>query len=146
MNLLEVVKEETGCCSLDSINDARHPAVDCGFPHMILDIREEFGDVIIDNFVDEYISGRTPNPCVLCNTHIKWEALLKRADMLDCDFIATGHYAQVREENGRYIVSKGLDENKDQSYVLWGFSQDCLKRTIFPMGKIIKRYKANGFR
>ena len=132
-------KKETGCCSLDSINDARQLAVDCGFPHMILDIREEFGDFIIDNFVDEYISGRTPNPCVLCNTHIKWEALLKRADMLDCDFIATGHYAQVREENGRYIVSKGLDENKDQSYVLWGLSQDCLKRTIFPMGKYHKK-------
>ena len=72
-------KKETGCCSLDSINDARQLAVDCGFPHTILDIREEFGDFIIDNFVDEYIAGRTPNPCVLCNTHIKWEALLKRA-------------------------------------------------------------------
>ena len=132
-------KKETGCCSLDSINDARKLAVDCGFPHMILDIREEFGDYIIDNFVDEYIAGRTPNPCVLCNTHIKWEALLKRADMLGCDYIATGHYAQVREENGRYVVSKGLDENKDQSYVLWGLSQECLKRTIFPMGKYHKK-------
>ena len=132
-------KKETGCCSLDSINDARQLAVDCGFPHMILDIREEFGDFIIDNFVDEYIAGRTPNPCVLCNTHIKWEALLKRADMLDCEFIATGHYAQVREDNGRYVVSKGLDEGKDQSYVLWGLSQSCLKRTIFPMGKYHKK-------
>ena len=65
--------KETGCCSLDSINDARQLAVDCGFPHIILDIRNEFGDYIIDNFVDEYIAGRTPNPCVLCNTHIKWE-------------------------------------------------------------------------
>jgi tRNA-specific 2-thiouridylase len=132
-------KKETGCCSLDSINDARQLAVDCGFPHMILDIREEFGDFIIDNFVDEYIAGRTPNPCVLCNTHIKWEALLKRADMLGCEFIATGHYAQVREENGRYVVSKGIDESKDQSYVLWGLSQSCLKRTIFPMGKYHKK-------
>jgi tRNA-specific 2-thiouridylase len=132
-------KKETGCCSLDSINDARQLAVNCGFPHMILDIREEFGDFIIDNFVDEYIAGRTPNPCVLCNTHIKWEALLKRADMLGCEFIATGHYAQVREENGRYVVSKGIDESKDQSYVLWGLSQSCLKRTIFPMGKYHKK-------
>lgn len=131
-------KKETGCCSLDSINDARQLAVDCGFPHMILDIREEFGDYIIDNFVDEYIAGRTPNPCVLCNTHIKWEALLKRADQLGCKYIATGHYAQVREENGRYVVSKGVDEWKDQSYVLWGLSQECLKRTIFPMGKFHK--------
>ena len=132
-------KKETGCCSLDSINDARQLAVDCGFPHTILDIREEFGDFIIDNFVDEYIAGRTPNPCVLCNTHIKWEALLKRADMLKCKYIATGHYAQVHEENGRFVVSKGLDESKDQSYVLWGVTQECLKRTIFPMGKFHKK-------
>ena len=131
-------KKETGCCSLDSINDARQIAVDCGFPHTILDIRDEFGDYIIDNFVDEYIAGRTPNPCVLCNTHIKWEALLKRADMLNCDFISTGHYAQIRKEKGRYVISKGLDHNKDQSYVLWGVSQDCLKRTIFPMGEFRK--------
>ena len=132
-------KKETGCCSLDSINDARQLAVDCGFPHTILDIREEFGDFIIDNFVDEYIAGRTPNPCVLCNTHIKWEALLKRADMLKCKYIATGHYAQVREVNGRFVVSKGLDDTKDQSYVLWGVTQECLKRTIFPMGKYHKK-------
>ena len=132
-------KKETGCCSLDSINDARQLAVDCGFPHTILDIREEFDGFIIDNFVDEYVSGRTPNPCVLCNTHIKWEALLKRADMLDCKYIATGHYAQVYENNGRYVVSKGLDNSKDQSYVLWGVKQECLKRTIFPMGKYHKK-------
>ncbi len=131
-------KKETGCCSLDSINDARKVAVDFGFPHNILDLREEFGESIIDNFVDEYISGRTPNPCVLCNTHIKWEALLKRADMLNCKYIATGHYARVREVNGRYVIYKGVDEIKDQSYVLWGVSQDCLSRTIFPMGKYHK--------
>jgi tRNA-uridine 2-sulfurtransferase len=131
-------KKETGCCTLDSINDARAMAVKFGFPHYILDIRNEFGDYIIDNFVEEYLAGRTPNPCVLCNTHIKWEALLKRADMLGCDFIATGHYAQVRFENARYIISKGLDQSKDQSYVLWGLSQESLKRTIFPLGKYRK--------
>lgn len=127
-------KKETGCCSLDSINDARNLAVNRGFHHMILDIRNEFGDHIIDNFVDEYLAGRTPNPCVLCNTHIKWEALLKRANMLDCELIATGHYAQTREENGRYLVSKGLDASKDQSYVLWGLSQESLQRSRFPLG------------
>jgi tRNA-uridine 2-sulfurtransferase len=132
-------KKETGCCSLDSINDARQLAVDCGFPHTILDIRDEFKGFIIDNFVDEYIAGRTPNPCVLCNTHIKWEALLKRADMLNCEFIATGHYAQVREVNNRFVVSKGLDDSKDQSYVLWGVTQECLMRTIFPMGEYHKK-------
>ena len=132
-------KKETGCCSLDSINDARQLAVDCGFPHTILDIRDEFKGFIIDNFVEEYMAGRTPNPCVLCNTHIKWEALLKRADMLNCEFIATGHYAQVREVERRFVVSKGLDESKDQSYVLWGVTQECLKRTIFPMGEYHKK-------
>jgi tRNA-specific 2-thiouridylase len=132
-------KKETGCCSLDSINDARQLAVDCGFPHTILDIRDEFKGFIIDNFVEEYMAGRTPNPCVLCNTHIKWEALLKRADMLNCEFIATGHYAQVREAEGRFVVSKGLDDSKDQSYVLWGVTQECLKRTIFPMGEYHKK-------
>lgn len=126
--------KETGCCSLDSINDARSIAVRFGFPHYILDIREEFGESVIDNFVDEYLAGRTPNPCVMCNTHIKWEALLKRADMLKCDFIATGHYAKVRSENGRAVISRGLDASKDQSYVLWGVNQACLSRTLFPIG------------
>lgn len=127
-------KKETGCCSLDSINDARTIAVKHGIHHMILDIREEFGDFVIDNFVEEYLAGRTPNPCVLCNTHIKWEALLKRANMLDCEFIATGHYAQVRNENNRFVISKGLDDNKDQSYVLWGLTQQSLSKTQFPLG------------
>ncbi len=131
-------KKETGCCSLDSINDARALAVQEGFPHFILDIREEFGDYVIDNFVEEYLAGRTPNPCILCNTHIKWEALLKRAEMLDCAFIATGHYAIKAKHNDRYYVKKARDNFKDQSYVLWGLSQECLSRTIFPIGHMTK--------
>jgi len=114
-------------------------AVQHGFPHFILDIREEFGDFVIENFVEEYLAGRTPNPCVMCNTHIKWKALLKRADALGCDFIATGHYANVyQHENGRFVISKGLDETKDQSYVLWGLDQELLSRTIMPLGKYRK--------
>ncbi|MCL4114079.1 UNVERIFIED_CONTAM: hypothetical protein GTU68_014992 [Idotea baltica] len=123
---------------LDSINDARIVAVELGFPHYIIDIRDEFGDYVIDNFVEEYLAGRTPNPCVLCNTHIKWDALLRRADLMDCEFIATGHYAKVRKENDRHIISRGLDAHKDQSYVLWGLKQSSLARTIFPMGKYHK--------
>ncbi|MCX7728777.1 MAG: tRNA 2-thiouridine(34) synthase MnmA [Bacteroidia bacterium] len=130
--------KETGCCSLDSINDARIVAVKLGFPHYVLDIREEFTDKIINNFVEEYLSGRTPNPCVLCNTHIKWDALLKRADMLECNYIATGHYAKIRFENGRFVLSKGKDANKDQTYVLWGLNQDVLARTIFPLSEYTK--------
>ena len=127
-------KKETGCCNLDSFNDARLAAVQNGFPHYVLDIRSEFGDSVIDNFVEEYMAGRTPNPCVLCNTHIKWKALLKRADALGCAYIATGHYALIRSENGRYVVSKGLDPLKDQSYVLWGLDQEVLSRTLLPLG------------
>ena len=133
-------KKETGCCSLESINDARDIAVSLGFPHYILDIREEFGDYVIDHFTSEYLNGRTPNPCVLCNTHIKWDALLRRADKLDCDFIATGHYANLNFENDRYYISKGVDEDKDQSYALWGVSQASLSRTKFPLGKLTKNY------
>lgn len=131
-------KKETGCCSLDSLQDARAIAVKAGFPHYILDIRKEFGDYVIENFVNEYLAGRTPNPCVLCNTHIKWEALMKRADMLDCEYIATGHYARTRTENNRIIISRGKDLNKDQSYVLWGLKQSFLKRTLFPVGEFTK--------
>ena len=127
--------KETGCCNIDSFNDARQAAVHHGFPHFILDIREEFGDFVIENFIEEYIAGRTPNPCVMCNTHIKWRALLKRANALDCEFIATGHYAEIRKHtNDRYVISKGADETKDQSYVLWGLEQDLLARTMLPLG------------
>jgi tRNA-uridine 2-sulfurtransferase len=136
-------KKETGCCSLDSINDARNISVSLGFPHYILDIRNEFGDAVIDHFTGEYLEGRTPNPCVLCNTHIKWDALLRRADRLDCEFIATGHYANIRQDSkgssaGRYVISKGLDTLKDQSYVLWGVSQESLSRTKLPLGHLRK--------
>jgi tRNA-uridine 2-sulfurtransferase len=131
-------KKETGCCSLDSINDARQVAVKLGFHHFIVDIREEFGDYVIDNFIDEYMAGRTPNPCVLCNTHIKWNSLLRRADMLDCEFIATGHYGIINELDGRKYITRAKDTNKDQSYVLWGLSQECLQRTRLPLGPYTK--------
>lgn len=128
-------KKETGCCNVDSFNDARQAAVEHGFPHYIFDIRDEFGGFVVENFVEEYIAGRTPNPCVLCNTHIKWRALLKRADALGCDYIATGHYAKIRQhDNGRFVISKAVDDTKDQSYVLWGLQQDLLSRTLLPLG------------
>ncbi len=144
------VANETACCSVESINDARTLAVGLGFPHYIIDIRDEFEDKVIDNFIDEYMAGRTPNPCVLCNKHIKWEALLRRADQLGCDFIATGHYARISYENNRYFISQGIDAVKDQAYMLWGLSQESLSRTILPLGDYnkseIKQLAAeNGF-
>ncbi|NNE45891.1 MAG: tRNA 2-thiouridine(34) synthase MnmA [Rhodothermales bacterium] len=128
--------KQIGCCTLESMNDARSVALKYGFTHFIIDIREEFGDWVIDRFTDEYMAGRTPNPCVLCNTHIKWAALLKRADALGCDAIATGHYARVRHDDvsGRHVLMKGLDDNKDQSYALWGVDQAHFARTILPLG------------
>ncbi len=133
-------KKETGCCSLDSINDARNVAVKLGFKHYVIDVREEFNQCIVSNFLEEYTHGRTPNPCVLCNTHIKWGLLLEKADALNCDFIATGHYAGVRMENNRAVLFQGTDTTKDQSYVLWGLNQDFLKRTIFPLGEFPKSH------
>lgn len=132
--------KEVGCCTLESMNDARAIGIKHDFPHFIVDIRQEFGDWVIERFTDEYMAGRTPNPCVLCNTHIKWESLMRRADDLGCEYIATGHYARLRtdEMSGRHILSRGLDHNKDQSYALWGVSQENLGRTIFPLGNLTK--------
>ncbi len=133
-------EKETGCCNLESINDARNLAVSLGFPHYVLDIKEEFEECIIKDFVGQYLAGRTPNPCVLCNVHIKWDALLKRADQFDCYFIATGHYARIGKHDNRYVIKKGKDPDKDQSYSLWRLKQDFLKRTLFPLGSYEKEY------
>ena len=132
--------KEVGCCSLESMNDARAVAMKHDFTHFIVDIREEFGDWVIERFTSEYLAGRTPNPCVLCNTHIKWAALMRRADDLGCDFIATGHYARLRrdEATGRHVIQRGADRNKDQSYALWGLPQEHLVRSIFPLGAYAK--------
>lgn len=124
----------TGCCSLDDINDARSICVDYGIPHYIHDIREDFNGAVVNDFIDEYINGHTPNPCIMCNTHIKWGALIRIADKLDCEFIATGHYAIIKKEGDRFILSSGIDITKDQSYVLYGLTQEVLARTIFPVG------------
>jgi tRNA-uridine 2-sulfurtransferase len=132
--------KEVGCCSLESMNDARSVALKFDFTHFIVDIREEFGDWVIERFTSEYLAGRTPNPCVLCNTHIKWAALLRRADDLGCEFIATGHYARLRRDASldRFVLMKGLDARKDQSYALWGLPQHHLARSIFPLGTYTK--------
>ena len=132
------LKKQIGCCNLDAMQDARQVAATYDFPYMVLDIRQEFGNHVIDHFTSEYLKGRTPNPCILCNTHIKWAALLRRADKLNCDYIATGHYAQVRQEGNRYLLSKGKDPLKDQSYALWGVSQQFLSRTLLPLGAMTK--------
>lgn len=132
------MEKETGCCNVDAIFEAKEIADNFGFPHQILDIRKHFESTVIENFVSEYLAGRTPNPCVVCNSDIKWGEVIKKADELNCDYIATGHYAQIIEENDRYFIKKGEDSTKDQSYFLWSLSQANLKRTLFPLGKLTK--------
>ena len=131
---------ESSCCSLDGINDARAVAAKLGFPHYVLDFSERFGVEVIENFVDEYLQGRTPNPCVICNRTIKWEELIRKSDALGASLIATGHYAKVNfsELTKRYYVSRGRDESKDQSYALWALSQESLSKTLFPLAEMTK--------
>ena len=132
--------KETGCCNIDSFNDARQAAVQHGFPHFILDIREEFGDFVIENFVEEYMAGRTPNPCVMCNTHIKWRALLKRADALGCEFIATGHfYLPAPWFTCFYFGSKMFTVVVDEIIRLTYFAQSFLNKLTAVMIAAFKR-------
>ena len=131
---------DKSCCSLDGINDARMVAAKLGFPHYVLDFSETFGAQVIDNFVDEYLNGRTPNPCVICNRKIKWEEMIRKSTKLGADFIATGHYARVRkdETTHRYVIARGKDVHKDQSYALWGLTQASLSKTLFPLSELTK--------
>ncbi len=121
------------------IEEARDLARSLGIEHHTLDIREEFKASVVKYFMDEYMGGHTPNPCVMCNKHFKWKKLLEMADKLGCDKVATGHYARIVEYNGRLCIAKGIDETKDQSYFLWRLGQDALSRTLFPLGDKIKK-------
>jgi tRNA-specific 2-thiouridylase len=134
------INHESGCCSLDSINDARMVCAKLDIPHYVLNFSSDFHEGVVDNFVDEYIAGRTPNPCVQCNIKIKWKSLHDKARELGADFIATGHYARVKynKTSNRYELYKGLDDNKDQSYVLWGTKQTNLAETLYPLGDFTK--------
>lgn len=120
------------------ITDASEVARQLAIPHVVEDVRTPFANSVINNFVSEYFSGHTPNPCILCNKTIKWKYILQKADALGCGFIATGHYAQVVWENNRTFVRKGLDAQKEQSYMLWQLGQEELKRTFFPLGTLHK--------
>ncbi len=133
-------KHESGCCSLDAIFDAKSVANSLSVPHYTVDFTKSFEDAVINNFVDEYLNGRTPNPCVICNRKIKWEELLKKADDLDAEFVATGHYASVEYNSitDRYCLKNSFDNKKDQTYALWGLTQESLKRTLLPLGKYSK--------
>ncbi len=130
------IQNETSCCGLGAVNDARLVASSLGIPHYVVDFREAFGREVIGNFVDEYLKGRTPNPCVICNREIKWGELLRKAEALGAERIATGHYARVRfdDARNRFVVARGRYAEKDQSYALWAVSQHALSKTLFPLG------------
>ena len=109
-----------------------------GFPHYTLDFTGVFKETVVDNFTSEYLAGRTPNPCVRCNSFVKWDAFIHQADQLGATYISTGHYAQIEKINGDYSLLKGVDPLKDQAYVLWGIPKETLSRTLLPLGGLYK--------
>ena len=132
------IAKEKGCCSIESIMEAKHNAEKMGFEHHIVDFRDTFKQCVIQNFIDEYMVGHTPNPCVLCNSHIKWGELMRVADEYGCDYIATGHYARIAERDGHVFLRAAADTRKDQTYFLWMLTEEQLRRTIFPLGDLTK--------
>lgn len=136
----EVVKEENGgCCGLSAVDDARRVADVLDIPYYVMNFRQEFKKDVMDYFVNEYLQGRTPNPCIVCNRRVKWEALLKRSLEIGADYIATGHYARVEKlENGRYAIKNSVTAEKDQTYALYNLTQDQLAHTLMPVGEFHK--------
>jgi len=132
-------EEESGCCGLSAIEDARRVAHDLGIPYYVMNFRSEFKEKVVDYFIDEYLNGRTPNPCIACNRYVKWESLLKRSRDIGADYIATGHYARIDKlENGRYSLKRSATLAKDQTYALYNLTQDQLKHTLMPVGEYTK--------
>jgi tRNA-specific 2-thiouridylase len=129
------VGNDSSCCSLDGINDARRVCNNLGIPHYVVDWSERFREQVIDYFIEDYLAGNTPNPCVKCNRTIKWGEMLRKANALGAKWIATGHYADIRqdEQSARYILRRDTNNRKDQSYALWGLTQEHLSRTLFPL-------------
>jgi len=127
------------CCTIDSITDCRLVCDSIDAPFYVLNMSKSFRETVIEDFVSEYNAGRTPNPCVRCNSDVKWNSFLMKARELGCSHIATGHYAKIEKlPNGRFTVRKGVDGTRDQSYVLWGVTQEALRQTLMPLGGLLK--------
>ena len=126
------------CCTLDDVEDAKSVARRLGMPHYVFSFADDFREKVIDRFVAAYERGETPNPCIDCNRYLKFDRLLRRARELECDYLATGHYARITERDGRFLLEKGLDASRDQSYVLYNMTQEQLAHTLFPLGGLHK--------
>ena len=136
----ELIQEENGgCCGLSAVDDARRVAQILDIPYYVMNFKKEFKANVMDYFVDEYLHGRTPNPCIACNRYVKWESLLQRSLAIGADYIATGHYARIEQlPNGRYAIRNSVTAAKDQTYALYNLTQEQLKRTLMPVGEYSK--------
>ena len=131
----EVQEENGGCCGLSAVDDARRVSQDLEIPYYVMNFKAEFKENVMDYFAEEYLKGRTPNPCIACNRYVKWESLLKRSLDIGADYIATGHYARVTQlPNGRYTLMKSATAAKDQTYALYNLTQNQLAHTLIPVG------------
>ncbi len=135
----EQVEENGGCCGLSAVDDARRVASRLEIPYYVMNFKQDFKENVIDYFMDEYLKGHTPNPCIACNRYVKWESLLKRSMDIGADYIATGHYARIEQlPNGRYALRKSATSAKDQTYALYNLTQEQLSKTLMPVGEYTK--------
>lgn len=136
----ERIAERAGCCSLAAVDDARKVANKLSIPYYVMNFKEIFGEKVIKYFINEYTEGKTPNPCIMCNKYIKFEALLNKAIAMGIDYVATGHYSRIKYDSNkkRYLLKKSVTSEKDQTYVLYNLTQDQLSRTLFPLGDYTK--------
>ena len=134
----EYEEREGGCCSLSAVDDARRVCEKLDSPFYVLNFRDSFKENVIKYFVQEYIDGKTPNPCIACNKHLKFDELLRKARGIGAEYVATGHYAKIEERDGRYLLIRSDDDRKDQTYALYNFTQDQLAHTLMPCGHFTK--------
>lgn len=134
------IEENAGCCGLRAVDDARGVAQMLDIPYYVMDFREEFRTCVMKPFVEAYLNAKTPNPCILCNRYVKWEALLRRSMEIGADYIATGHYARIKRLlNGRFVIQNSVTAKKDQTYALYGLTQHQLMHTLMPVGDYTKQ-------
>lgn len=135
----EQIEENGGCCGITAVDDARRVAAQLDIPYYVMNFKNEFKENVIDYFTNEYINGRTPNPCIACNRYVKWDSLLRRSMDIGADYIATGHYARISKlPNRRYAVRNSVTAKKDQTYALYNLTQEQLSHTLMPVGEYTK--------